>query len=116
MMAPQLIFGALLFTLMHVLVWWGTNAQFIEGWDKKQALTLSLALAVPITLVAFYASRFTYNALNEQAWSVRFLGFGISYLVFPILTWHFLGESMFTAKTLACIFLSCLIIYIQIKC
>jgi len=111
----QLLGGISLFVLMHTLVWWGTNAQFIEGWDKKQALILSMFLAIPITLVAFYASRLTYDALNEQAWSVRFVGFGVSYLVFPLLTWLFLNESMFTMKTLICIFLSFLIIYVQIR-
>ena len=111
----QLLFGATLFTLMHIGVWWGTNAQFIQGWSHKHALALSLALSIPITLLAFFASRNLYEALDGQLWAVRFVAFGISYLVFPILTWHFLGESMFTAKTIACILLSCLIIYIQIR-
>jgi len=111
----HLLSGIVLFVLMHICVWWSTNAQFIDGWKSSSALTLSLTLAIPITLFAFYASRLTYASLDEQAWSVRFVGFGISYLVFPLLTWHFLGESMFTAKTLACIFLSLVIIYIQVS-
>ena len=111
----QLLIGASLFVMMHVLVWWGTNAQFIDGWKRSDALLLSVALAIPVTLLAFFASRFTYEALDEQAWSVRFVGFGISYLVFPLLTWVFLNESMLTTKTLLCTFLSFLIIYIQIK-
>ncbi len=115
MIPYQLLTGAGLFVAMHTLVWWGTNAQFIEGWKRSDALMLSMALAIPVTLLAFYASRFTYEALDEQVWSVRFVGFGISYLVFPLLTWIFLGESMLTAKTLLCTFLSFLIIYIQIK-
>ena len=105
-----------LFTMMHVCVWWATNAQFIEGWDKANAFFLSLGLSVPITLLAFFSSKYAYEALDQQAWSVRFLGFGISYLVFPLLTWVFLHETMFTWKTMVCIFLSFLIIYIQIRC
>ena len=112
---PQLFFGVCLFVLMHMCVWWSTNAQFIEGWKSSNALILSAVLAFPITLLAFYGSRLTYYALDEQAWSVRFIGFGISYLVFPILTWYFLGESMLTFKTLLCILLSVLIIYIQVR-
>jgi len=114
-MAPQLIFGALLFTIMHVLVWWGCNAQFIDGWSQKSALMLSVSLSLPITLLAFFASKNLYEALDTQLWAVRFVAFGISYLVFPVLTWHFLGESMLTAKTIICILLSCLIIYVQIR-
>tara|TARA_Y100001970_G_C14118949_1_gene795195 strand:+ start:878 stop:1222 length:345 start_codon:yes stop_codon:yes gene_type:complete len=111
----QLFIGTFLFIAMHTLVWWSTNAQFVEGWKTSDALILSIFLAVPITLLAFYASRYTYDALDERVWSVRFIGFGVSYFVFPFLTWLFLGESMFTAKTLLCTFLSFLIIYIQIK-
>jgi hypothetical protein len=114
-MTPQLIFGALLFTVMHVLVWWGCNAQFIEGWTRKEAIALSAVLSLPITFLAFFASKNLYEALDDQLWAVRFVAFGISYFVFPILTWHFLGESMFTTKTIVCILLSCLIIYVQIR-
>jgi hypothetical protein len=42
------------------------------------------------------------------------LGFGVSYLTFPILTYLILKESMFTPKTMACVFLSFCIIGIQI--
>lgn len=114
-MPYQLMLGASLFTLMHICVWWGTNAQFIEGWARKDAMILSLFLSIPITMLAFFASRNLYEALDTQLWAVRFVAFGISYLVFPVLTWHFLGESMFTAKTITCILLSCLIIYVQIR-
>ncbi len=114
-MHHQLLLGTFLFTLMHVCVWWGTNAQFIEGWTQRSALMLSIFLSIPITLLAFFASRNLYDALEAQLWAVRFMGFGISYLVFPVLTWYFLGESMFTSKTIICILLSCLIIYVQIR-
>lgn len=110
----QLLYGVLLFTLLHVSVWWSTNAQFIEGWTSRQAMLLCFALSIPTTALAFAASRLTYDALGGQLWSVRFVGFGLSYLVFPVLTWWFLGESMFTVKTMLCVFLSFLIIYIQI--
>jgi hypothetical protein len=70
--------------------------------------------AVPTSLLAYYGSRVGYSALNDSAWSVRFLGFGLSYLVFPVLTWLLLGETMFTLKTGLCIFLSFTIISIQV--
>ena len=73
-----------------------------------------VTLAIPTSLAAYYASRFTYAALDEQVWAVRFIGFGTSYLVFPLLTWWLLKESMFTPKTLICIMLSMLIIAIQV--
>jgi len=110
----HLLFGVLLFVLMHITVWWSTNAQFISSWTREEALTLAIVLSVPITLFAFFAAKYTYSALNEEVWAVRFVGFGVSYLVFPLLTWFFLDESMFTWKTLSCIALSCVIICIQV--
>jgi len=110
----KLLLGVSLFVLMHIAVWWGTNAQFIEGFSRARALVLSLMLAIPITLLAFNASRLVYESLEDSAWSARFVGFGVSYLVFPVLTWVFLGESMFTAKTILCIGLSCAILGIQV--
>ena len=88
--------------------------QFIDGVSRAKALTLSIALAVPITLLAFNGSRLVYESLEDSAWAARFVGFGVSYLVFPILTWVFLDESMFTVKTMLCIALSCVIIGIQV--
>ena len=41
------------------------------------------------------------------------LVFCMSYLTFPILTWWLLHESMFTTRTLLCIFLSFCIMGVQ---
>lgn len=103
-----------LFTCMHACVWWATNAQFMGEALKNKSLQISLLLSIPITLFAYYASRYSYSALGESLWSVRFIGFGTSYLIFPIFTWAFFGESMFTVKTLLCIALSFIIVAIQV--
>ena len=47
-------------------------------------------------------------------WGARFLGFSASWLVFPLLTWALMGESMFTTKTLVCMALSFAIMAVQI--
>ena len=49
----------------------------------------------------------------NELWGQRYLIFGMSYLTFPILTWHFMNESMFTTKTLLCTFLAFVIVGIQ---
>ena len=73
-----------------------------------------LVLAIPTSIAAYYGTKFGYIAFNESAWSVRFFGFALSYLTFPILTWWFLGESMFNIKTMICIALSFVIIAVQL--
>ncbi len=113
-MLSNLASGVLLFIAMHIMVWFGINTQFIKSMENTDTLSLALALSIPTTLCAFYGSRYTYIALNESAWSARLVGFGVSYLTFPLLTWLLLGESMFTGKTMVCVALSCLIVYIQV--
>ena len=113
-MTVQLLVGFLLFTILHVFVWFSMNVQFMNSTWAEKSLAISIALAIPLSLVAYYAGRNCYQALEHSAWSVRFIGFGTSYLVFPVMTWWLLGESMFTGKTLVCIVLSVMIMCTQI--
>ena len=112
-MYEQLAIGVAFFTIMHVAVWFSTNLQFIDSWQDKSFL-IAIALSIPITCVAYMGTKFTYHALNDSAWSSRFIGFGTSWLVFPALTWLILHESMLTPKTLICIGLSLIIIGVQV--
>ena len=106
--------GCGLFILAQILVWFSTNAQFMSGSIGRHSLLLALIISLPLTLICYYAGRFTYNALGESAWAVRFIAFGTSWLVFPLLTWWLLKESMFDPKTLICTFLAFVIVAIQL--
>tara|TARA_Y100000114_G_scaffold117003_1_gene111321 strand:- start:318 stop:671 length:354 start_codon:yes stop_codon:yes gene_type:complete len=106
--------GCFLFILAQVLVWFSTNAQFMSGPIGKHSLLLALVISLPLTLICYYAGRFTYDALGESAWAVRFIAFGTSWVVFPLLTWWLLKESMFDPKTLVCTFLAFVIVAIQL--
>ena len=114
MIVSKLLIGIGLFILLHCLVWFTTNLQFIEHPIATKSLLISLLLSIPCTLCAYYGTRYVYAALSESAWAVRFVGFGVSYLVFPTLTWWLLKESMFTPKTMVCIALSVVIVCIQV--
>lgn len=113
-MWPGLFYGIVLFTTLHIGVWFSTNLQFVSEDLASKSLLISLSLAIPTTLCAYFGSRFIYEALDNSAWAVRFIGFGTSYLIFPALTWILLKESMLTPKTMLCIFLSFVIVCIQV--
>ena len=100
-------------TLCHTLIWFGTNLQLLDGWSRTKTLTISMILAMPISLLSYYGTFYGFKALGTL-WSVRFLAFSLSYLVFPVLTWMYLKESPFTAKTMICVFLSFVMIAIQV--
>jgi len=110
----KLFYGVVLYIMLHIIVWFSSNLQFMKNDWASKSLYISLALSVPATLCAYFATKNVYYALYESAWSARFVGFGISYLVFPFLTWWLLKESMLTPKTIVCVALSVLIICIQI--
>ncbi len=108
----NLFYCFICFVLLQVGTWFSTNLQ-LAGHSQAKTLTLAVLLSIPITLLAYFGTKFGYQALGA-AWSVRFFVFAVSYLIFPVLTWWFLGESMFTVKTMSCIVLSIIIMLIQI--
>jgi hypothetical protein len=111
-MNTNLIVSFALFAVMHALVWFSSNAQFVESF-KDRAMLLCVILAVPTSMASFYAVRYGYAGL-ENLWAVRLMGFGMSYLIFPLLTWILMKESPFNLKTMTCIGLSFAIIGVQL--
>ena len=110
----NLVYGVFLILLLQVLVWVSANGQFSEYFKNYNTFAICLFLAIPIATCGYFGSKFLY-ASADSVWSIRFIGFGLSYLVFPFMTWYLLGESMFTIKTILCIFLSFCIILIQVS-
>tara|TARA_Y100001970_G_scaffold251455_1_gene324349 strand:- start:51396 stop:51734 length:339 start_codon:yes stop_codon:yes gene_type:complete len=109
----NLFYGVALILTLQAMAWVGANGQFSEYFKSYNTLLICVALAIPISICGYFGSRFLY-AHFSSAWSIRFIGFGLSYLVFPFMTWFLLGETMFTLKTAICIFLSFCIILIQV--
>jgi len=109
----QLLIGIGLYCLLHILIWFSCNTQFMTSKWADSSLIIALLLSIPITLTGYYAAKLTYQSVGS-AWNIRFIAFGLSYLVFPILTYWLLNESMFTPKTVVCIMLSFLILWIQL--
>ena len=103
-----------LFVLVHICIWFSTNSQFTDiKFLSDNAVIIAVMLSIPISLIGLYASKFGYQATGS-VWTVRFLAFGTSYLIFPVLTWVLLGESMLTSKTIICTLLSIAIILTQL--
>ncbi len=113
-MSANLVYCFICFLILHVFAWFSTNLQLVNEVMAGKSLLVAVLLAVPTTLLAYFGTKFGYQALGESAWGVRFFAFAVSYLIFPFLTWWFLGESMFTLKTGLCIALSLVILLIQV--
>lgn len=113
-MNKDVAIGVFLFTMCHVVGWFGNALQFMSDWWASRPLLTVAIFSVPTGAFAFYAVRYAYAGFDGSLWAARFLGFSASWLVFPVLTWLFLGESMFTAKTMICTVLSFAILAVQI--
>jgi hypothetical protein len=97
----------------QMLIWFQLYSHYIWTWWENKPIQAALIYGFPASLCFWYGTRMAVDA-TDAAWTARLLGFGMSYLTFPILTWWFLNESMFTTKTMVCIFLSLSIVAIQL--
>jgi hypothetical protein len=112
-MTSKLIFACVLIFIGHVLSWYATFSQFVWDWCRDNVILMPLLFSIPIGYLFTYGMKFAVQEMDE-VWGPRLLGFGISYLVFPFLTYYYFNESMFSPKTLTCILLSFVIVAIQV--
>jgi len=97
-----------------------TNFQFMDAAEDSffanvNPFWLMIALSIPTSIFGYYAHKLCFEGLGESAWALKFVAMGVSYIVFPIMTWILLGESMLTPKVLVSIFLSAIILWIQVN-
>ena len=111
-MKSNMMTGMLFFLVGNVIAWFQFNSQFVWSWWKDKPLATNLIFAIPMGLCFWYAVKNIVLA-TDQLWSSKLIGFGVSNLVFGLLTYVFLKESAFTPKTMICLFLASLIIAIQ---
>ncbi len=91
------------------------NLQFINEYFKDKSHMLILTMSIPISYLYLYAWTYFVNISNGSVWSARFMFFGLSYLVYPAMSYIFLNESPFTIKTAICTLLSVIILVVQYK-
>ena len=112
MISNKLLLACVLFAIGQTFGWFHLNSQFKWGWWKDKPFAAIATFMVPAGLCFWWGVKIAYAEMSE-VWGPRFLVFSMSYLTFPILTWWLLGESMFTARTMICVFLSFMIVFVQ---
>jgi hypothetical protein len=108
----NIVVGVCLFVCDHILAWYTHNLQFVYDFWKDKPILSNIIFGVPCGLLFWYGTKHMMTDLDEL-WTCRFVAFSLSYLTFPIMTWYYLGESMFTTKTIICTMLAFLIIFVQ---
>jgi len=112
-MSKNMMYVCLLFTVGQTFGFLHLNAQLVWEWWRDKPFVAVVLFSIPAGLCFWLGIKLAYEELGV-VWGPRFLMFSLSYLTFPILTWYFLNESMFTAKTMTCVFLSFVIMAIQL--
>jgi len=108
-----IVYTVLFFFIANILVWYQLNSQLVWDWAKTtKSMWVMSILGVPISMMFWYATKFGYDGFNSL-WKVRLLAFSVSMLVFPIMTWLYLGEAI-TLKTLVTILLAIIIMILQL--
>ena len=102
-----------LFMAGHTFTWFQLNIHFLFDWWKGKGLLAVVAFGIPAGLL-FLAGWTLAAEESGEIWMPRFLGFCASWVPFPLLTWALLGETPFTWRTIACFFLACCIMGIQL--
>ncbi len=111
----KLSLSCLCLVAAHAIGFFQMNLRFIVPSLADKGVYIACLFSVPMTLLFYNAWGYSMDAFHGSAWSSRFLSFGVSYFIFPVLTMYFLNETMFTLKTMSCVALSMLILWIQIK-
>ena len=102
-----------LFALAQLFAWFQLNSQYMWEWWRGKAFISALVWGIPCSMFFYYAWTTAADAAGS-VWSARFIGSSVGIVIFPILTYVFLGETMFTAKTMVCFTLALLVVIIQI--
>ncbi len=112
MINKYIIYTIIVFFISNILIWYQVNSQLVWDWAKSSKSMWFMALmGVPISLLFWFGTKWGYQGFGNL-WAVRFMGFATSMLVFPIMTYLYLGEAV-TLKTAITIGLAVVIMILQ---
>ena len=108
-----ILISTIVFIVSQVLIWYQLNSQLVWKWAEgyKSMIWMSL-LGIPISMLMWYCTKIGYIGFGSL-WAVRFMGFATSMMVFPIMTYFYLGEPM-TLKVIATLILALIIMILQL--
>ena len=112
-MINKYIIGTIfVFLISNVLIWYQVNSQLVWDWAKTSKSMWFMALmGVPISLLFWFGTKWGYLGFGNL-WAVRFMGFATSMMVFPVMTYLYLGEAI-TMKVAITIGLAVIIMILQ---
>jgi len=110
----DLVIGAGMFLIAHILTFYQLNGQFLKStdWFRKNEI---LVAAAGIILSFFYiwGTKYTVSGFEGLLWPARFVGFGVGMIIYAIGVNYYFGETL-NPKTIVSLCLSLILICIQV--
>ena len=102
-----------IFFLTNIIIWYQLNSQLVWDWAKgPKAIIISCLMGIPISYLFWLATKLGYQGFGSL-WQTRLLAFSTSMMIFPLMTWIYLGE-IITIKIGISIMLAITIIILQL--
>ena len=108
----SLVIGMSLFFVTHIFIWFQINGQFLWKWFSDNPWLLAL-FGAPVSYLLIISTKYMVEGFGGLLWPGRLVGFSLGMIVFAILTYIHLNESL-TPKTIITLILSLIIVLIQI--
>jgi len=113
MINKEIIYTLILFLVCNIVVWFQLNSQLVWEWARgTKSMWIMALFGIPISLMFWWGTKIGYQGFGSL-WQTRLLAFATSMMVFPLMTWMYLGE-MITFKIGASIILAIIIMLLQL--
>jgi len=113
MINKYIVISILAFIVGNILIWYQLNSQLVWDWARgSKSMWIMSLLGIPISLLMWLCTKWGYLGFGSL-WAVRWMAFGSSMLVFPLMTYFYLGETIIL-KTLISIILAIIIMLLQL--
>jgi hypothetical protein len=105
-------FGVILMIIGQFLAFVQMQGHYKFPWLKNN-LWFGLLLGIPISAIFMYGIHLLIKQYDGALWPSRIIGFSIGTMVYALMAHYWFNEQI-TTKTTICLFLSLLIILVQV--
>ena len=109
----KLLLAIICYLVGQTIVWFITNAQFLNKWAADHPWFMSLVISGPTTYLFLIGTKYSADYFDGLLWPGRLIGFGLGMISFAILTYFIMDEVM-NIKTWLSLGLATILVCIQI--
>ena len=110
----DLVIGAGMFLIAHILTFYQLNGQFLKStdWFRKNEIIVA-AFGMILSFFYIWGTKYTVAGVGGLLWPARFIGFGIGMIIYAIFVGFHFNEGI-SAKALVSLCLALLLVCIQV--